>query len=54
MAAAYGEKKNGGSLIFVGRSLGKLGKKKIQISDSPEILRFVSILKFIWAVHLVM
>jgi hypothetical protein len=27
LAAAYGEKKNGGSLIFVGRSLGKLEKK---------------------------
>ncbi len=52
MAAACGEEKNGGSLIFLGRSLGKL-EKKFQTSDKPEILRFVSILKLIWAVHLV-
>jgi hypothetical protein len=35
LAAACGEKKNGGSLIFAGRSLGKLERKKIQTSDRP-------------------
>jgi hypothetical protein len=45
-------KEKWGESDFRRQKFGQTGKK-IQTSDSPEILRFVSILKLMWAVHLV-
>jgi hypothetical protein len=51
LAAAYGEKKNGGSLIFAGRSLGKLEKKNSNLRQPRnfEICEHLEVhLEFIW------